>query len=296
MAMPILRIPTLILLFHYPVIPRLPPMLTTSTTRLAKVLVLTATAFLPIMVTAQTAEQALPEGALASINGRPIPQISVDNVAQQITESGEEADPARILDELINLEVLTQAAEALNLDKEPDISATLQLQYTQTMANAYLARKGNEMTFSDEELRAEYAAQSANLDRGEYRASHILLETVEKARQVIAELEAGKPFADAAAEHSIDPADATGGDLGWFVGNTMELEFAQAIAQMDVGDVSSEPVQTEFGYHIINLIDKRNAALPDFNSVKSGLTNLALRRALAQHVEELKAAAEIKIQ
>ena len=271
-------------------------MLTTPTIRLVQALALSTAVCLPVTLMAQTAEQALPDGALASVNGRPIPQISVDNVAQQITDSGEQADPERILDELINLEVLTQAAEELNLDKQADIAATLQLQYTQIMANAYLARKGAEMTFSEEELQAEYEAQSANLDRGEYRASHILLETPEQARQVIAELEAGKPFAEAAAEHSIDPADTTGGDLGWFVGNTMVPEFAEAIAQMEVGDVSSEPVQSEFGYHIIYLVDKRNAALPDFNSVKSGLTNLAVRKALAEHVEELKAAADIKIQ
>lgn len=267
-----------------------------SLTRIAPVLALATAASLPMMVTAQTTEQPLPEGVLALVNGHPIPQIAVDNVAQQISDNGEQADTALILDELINLELLTQAAEALDLDKEPDISAALQLQYTQTMANAYLARKGADMTFSDDELQAEYLAQSANADRGEFKASHILLDTLDKARQVIVELEAGKPFADAANEYSIDPTGNNGGDLGWFVGSTMEPEFAQAIAQMEVGEVSREPVKSEYGFHILNLVDKRDAALPDFNSVKSGLTNLAVRKALAEHVEVLKADADIRTQ
>jgi len=264
--------------------------------RLTKALVLSATILTPLHAMAQSTEEKLPEGVLASVNGRPIPQISVDNVARQITESGQEADPASILDELINLEVLTQAAEDLDFDNDPEIAATLQLQYTQTMANAYLARKGAEMDFTEEQLRAEYEAQSENVDRDEFKASHILLETNDEAQKVLTELIGGKSFADAAAEHSIDPAGENGGDLGWFVGATMVPEFAAAIAEMEVGDVSKEPVKSEFGYHIINLVDKRDAALPNFNSVKSGLTNLAVRRALAEHVEELKASANIRTQ
>ena len=244
---------------------------------------------------AQSTSGELPEGILASINGRPIPSLSVDNVAQQITASGQEADPERILDELINLEILTQAAEALDLDKLPEISAALQLQYTQTMANAYLASKSAEMTFSEEELKAEYAAQSEAVDTAEFRASHILLETAEMAEEVLAKLAEGKQFSALAKLYSIDSPGENGGDLGWFQSSTMVPEFSEAVAAMAVGDVSKSPVKSEFGYHIIKLVDKRNAALPDFDSVKAGLTNLAVRKALADHVEELRAAAKITL-
>lgn len=242
---------------------------------------------------AQATDNELPNGILASVNGRPIPTLSVDNVAEQLRAGGQEADRKRILEELINLEVLTQAAEALDLDKLPEISATLQLQYTQTMANAYLASKGAEMKFSEEELRAEYASQSEVVDRSEYRASHILLETKEIAAEVMEKLAEGKKFDALAKLYSIDPAGENGGDLGWFQSSTMVPEFSEAVAVMEIGDVSETPVKSEFGYHIIKLLDKRNAALPDFESVKAGLTNLAIRKALANHVEELKSAAEI---
>lgn len=239
-------------------------------------------------------EDNLPEGVLASVNGRPIPQLSVDNVAQQITDSGQQAEPEQILEELINLEVLTQAAEELELDKQAEVSATLQLQYTQTMANAYLASKGAEMSFSDEELRAEYDAQSAAADRAEFLASHILLESEEDAAKVLEQLAADKDFAELAGQYSIDPTGESGGDLGWFQSSTMVPEFADAIAAMEVGDVSTTPVESQYGFHIIKLMDKRNAALPDFEAVKPGLTNLLVRKALAEHVDALKAAADIK--
>lgn len=237
---------------------------------------------------------ALPEGAIASVNGRPILDLSIDNVAQQVAASGQEADETRILEELINLEVLAQEAEKLSLDETAEISAALQLQYTQIMANAYLAKKGSEMTFSEDELRAEYDAQSDGLDRAEYRASHILLETEEAAEKVIAELAAGKTFEELAQAESIDPAGENGGDLGWFQANTMVPEFTAAVAEMEVGDTSETPVQSEFGYHVIKLVDLREAALPDYDSVKTGLKNLAVRKALATHVEELRAASDIK--
>ncbi len=231
--------------------------------------------------------------AVATVNGRAIPQNVFDVVSEQISKSGEQTDADSILAELINLEVLTQAAEELNLDKDSEISAALQLQYIQTMANAYLARKSSQLKITDEDLRAEYDEQSDAAELAEYKANHILLETELAAQQVIAELEGGKSFTDAASEHSIDSGGQNGGDLGWFVGSSMEADFATAVASMQPGDISSEPVKTEFGYHIINLVEKRDAVLPSFDSVKTGLNDLMIRRELSNHVEELKAAAQI---
>lgn len=243
---------------------------------------------------AQSANGDLTEDVVAIVNGQPIPKAAMNLVTQQMFESGQEANLGNILEELINLEVLTQAAAKLKLEDNPDIAATLQLQRTQTIANAYLAEKSAQMTFSDEELRAEYDVQVAESEEYELKAAHILLETEEDAQAVLTELTAGKTFAEAAREHSIDPAGETGGDLGWFAGATMSEAFYAAAIEIDVGGVSEEPVQTEFGYHIINVTDKRKATPPAFDVVKSQLKNLAIRRALAEHVEELRAAADIK--
>lgn len=243
---------------------------------------------------AQSDSVALPEDVVAMVNGQPIPKAALNLVTQQMFESGEEANLGSILEELINLELLTQAAKEMKLEENPDIAATLRLQHTQTIANAYLAEKSAQMTFSDETLQAEYDIQIAESEEYELRASHILLETEEEAQAVIEELTDGKSFLEAASEHSIDPAGESGGDLGWFAGASMSEEFYAAAAQMEIGDISEEPVKTDFGYHIINVVDKRKAAPPAFDVVKSQLKNLAIRRALAEHVEELRAAAEIE--
>lgn len=235
----------------------------------------------------------LPEGVLAVVNGRPIAELALENVVRQLGADGEQPDRTRILDELIDLEILTQEAEKLDLGNKPDISAALQLQYIQTMANAYLAETGDAMAFSDEELRAEYDRQTKNLDAEEYRASHILAETRADAQALIDELSDGADFATLAKERSTDPAGANGGDLGWFAPGSMVPEFTEAVEKLVVGEYSKEPVETDFGFHVIQLVDKRGASLPDYNTVKPGLTNILLRDRLAAKVEALRESADI---
>lgn len=236
----------------------------------------------------------LEEGVLATVNGNPISAISVTNVADQITDSGEKAVPENILNELINLEVLAQAAEKIDLDKVPAVAAAVQLQYTQTMANAYLARISSELNFSEDELRAEYDAQTANIERAEYHTSHILVGNQETADDVIQRLSDGQDFEAIAKLYSTDPSGQSGGDLGWVQSSTLPPEFIDVIDALAVGDFSKTAVSTEYGLHIIKLNDKREAGLPDFKSVEKGIMDLLARKALAQHLEDLRAAADIE--
>lgn len=237
---------------------------------------------------------ALEDGVIAIVNGNPISTIAVDNVASQLTESGEARDQETIVNELINMEVLTQAAEKIELEKLPEVAAAIHLQYTQTMANAYLAKISSELEFTDEELQAEYDLQSANVDTSEYRAAHILVGNQETADDVLADLAEGKDFGSMANLYSTDPSGQSGGDLGWMQSSSLPPEFVDAIAPLDVGDHTPYAVQTDFGLHIIKLIDKRNAALPDFESVKPGLNDLLARKALAAHMQKLRDDAEIE--
>ncbi len=237
---------------------------------------------------------ALEEGVAAVVNGNPITQTAVANIADQLNATGEEADPERIINELINMELLTQAAEKIELEKLPEVEAALQLQYTQTMANAYLAKIGSELSFTDEDLRAEYDVQSANVDSDEYRAAHILLGNQETADDALSDLAEGKDFAAMANLYSADPSGQSGGDLGWMQSSALPPEFVAALATLDVGEHTASAVETEYGFHIIKLNDKRSAALPDFESVKSGLNDLLARQALATHLQDLREGAEIE--
>ncbi len=231
---------------------------------------------------------ALEDGVIAIVNGNPISTMAVDNVASQLTETGEAGDPEAILNELINMEVLTQAAEKIGLEQLPEVAAAIQLQYTQTMANAYLAKISSELTFTDEELRAEYDLQSANVDTAEYRPAHILVGNQETADDLLADLADGKDFSAMANLYSTDPTGQSGGDLGWMQAASLPPEFIEAIAPLDVGEHTPYTVQTEFGLHVIKLLDKRNAALPAFETVKPGLNDLLARKALAAHLQKLR--------
>ncbi len=246
-----------------------------------------------------TRENARPEAkvggaVIATVNGRPVARQSLNNVTRQLEASGQEADKALILDELINLEVLTQAGEAKQLETTPDVAAALQLQYNQTMANAYLAELGKQLKTSDAQLRTVYDEQIANLEGREYRASHILVDTEAKAQRVIAELEAGDNFKNVARRHSQDATADTGGDLGWFDGGSMVAEFSAAVERLKVGETSQKPVKSEFGWHVIKLMKKRGTAKPSFSSVKAELREQALRENLVAEVQKLREAADIQ--
>ncbi len=234
--------------------------------------------------------------AVATVNGRPISQLSLERVTQQLSAQGQQPNREQIIDELINLEILTQAAEQMELDKSDDVATALHLQYTQTMANAYLGVFSNDLKISEEQIRAEYDKQIALIKASEYKASHILLDSKEDAEKVIADLNGGGDFVQLAKTRSTGPSSATGGDLGWFQPENMVPEFSAAVATMEKGSVSVEPVQTEFGWHVIKLDDVREAAKPDYSpAVKSGIQNTLLREALAKEVEGLRADAKIEM-
>lgn len=243
---------------------------------------------------AQAQSNSLGNGVIARVNGRPVTQISLDAVANQQSEGGSKASEEDILSELINLELLTQEAEKIGLDKEPEIATSLQLQYSQTMANAFLARLSGDIDVSESDIRAEYDRQTANLASSEFMASHILVEDEGLAQELIKQLNNGASFETLAKEHSTGPTGANGGDLGWFQGNTMVPEFTAGVETLDIGSFTQAPIKTQFGWHVIKLNDKRAAALPDFDSVKDGLRNVIVREKLNEHITALRSAADIK--
>jgi len=216
----------------------------------------------------------LEKGVLASVNGNPITQGAVATVADQLSSAGQAPDFDSILDELINMEVLTHAAEEIELDSLPDVADAIRIQYTQTMANAYLARISSELTFTDDDLRAEYDLQSASVER--------------------ADVAKDKDFALLADLYSIDPTGQNGGELGWMQSSTLPPEFVEVVASLNQGDVADAAVETEYGFHIIKLTDKRETALPEFEAVKDGLADLVKRKALALHLENLRAKSTIQ--
>ncbi len=233
---------------------------------------------------------------IAVVNGKPISSLSLDRVTAQLAAQGQNPDRQQIIQELINLEILTQEAERLELDKNSDVAVALQLQYTQTMANAYLGEFNRDLRISEEEIRAKYEEQIAAIKASEYKASHIILDNESDALNVINELAGGGNFAVLAETYSTGPTGVKGGDLGWFQPENMEPEFSAALAELEIGETTSEPVKTKFGWHVIQLDDLRSAAKPDYSpAVKAGIQNTLLRDAMARKVDALRSAATIEI-
>lgn len=229
----------------------------------------------------------------ATVNGQSIPTRILDEIERQLKSDQADINRSDIVNELIDLTLLAQQAKVEQLDTLPQIAASLQLHYTQTMANAYLDSLAENIQISDDAVRAEYDAQISQLKRNEYRAQHILLGTSEEAQDVIAKLNDGGDFTELATTYSTGPSALQGGDLGWFEASTMVAEFSDALITLDIGGYTPDPVQTQYGWHVIQLNDKRAGSMPNFNSVKAGIKNLLLRNELNKAVAELRSKATI---
>lgn len=248
-----------------------------------------------LLLTVSGSLLALDEGVLATVNGEPISSELVEIVTRQLESGKQPIDNQRILDELINLQLLTDLAIKAGVDKEKDIANVLKLQRTQILANAYMRTLSEDITISDEDMQQEYDTQIAKMAVSEYRASHILLESEEDAKAVIQALADGSDFVELAKEKSTGPSGPNGGDLGWFKADTMVPEFAAAVQEMEAGSTSQEAVKTDFGWHVIKLDETRGTPAPPFEQVKEQIRNVLTRDKLNEKVAELRKDATVEL-
>ena len=142
-------------------------------------------------------------------------------------------------------------------------------------------------------MQAAYESTYANQGPGEeFNASHILVETEDEAKALVTELEGGADFAELAKEKSTGPSGPGGGSLGWFGPGTMVAPFEQAVLTLETGQVSA-PVETQFGWHVIKLNEKRNLEVPTMDEVRGELEQKVREEAVQGVVEELVAAADV---
>jgi peptidyl-prolyl cis-trans isomerase C len=230
---------------------------------------------------------------LALVNGVPITRTDL------FTYVGLEGTPdiagtEGLLDELINLELLRQQAVAAGIDREEETRIILRNVETNLLASQVIERRTQAMRFSDAEIQAEYDAQIAVHGSTEYRARHILVRQSGLAAELIAQLDAGADLAELAEAHSIDGSAAEGGDLGWFAAGQMVPAFSEAVAALEPGAYSPEPVATQFGWHVIQLTDTRAIEAPPLADVQPLIEEILQTRALRAYMEELRANARIE--
>lgn len=197
-----------------------------------------------------------------------------------------------IRQQLADQALLKQAAEAAGLDADPQVARAVAIQRQGLLAEFYM-RRAVEQRMTEDALRAAYDARVASAPAiPEVRASHILVADEEKAKDLRAQIDAGADFAGLAAEHGTDGTKTQGGDLGYFVREQMVPEFSDAAFAMAVGEVS-QPVQSQFGWHLIKLTDKRDQPKPTFEESRADLEQALGSEIVQQVMTELREGATI---
>ena len=246
---------------------------------------------------ADDASAALTGEVVATVNGAPITQQVLDIYHRQRAAKGggqSSDDPQDALNELIALELMRQEAVSKGAESDPVVVATLNQLERNTFASIAIQNFMKENEVSDEAVREAYDS-SVGKSGLEYNARHVLVDTEEAAKEVIEQLDGGADFAELAKEKSTGPSGPAGGELGWFSAGQMVKPFSDATAALEKGAYTKEPVQTQFGWHVIRLEDSRESTPPPFEDVKDRLKLMLTNQLLQEHVEQVRSSATIEI-
>jgi peptidyl-prolyl cis-trans isomerase C len=234
---------------------------------------------------------------LATVNGSPITEGVVELYEQQLRarRPGNPAaqDRQAILEEIINLELARQGGETQGLDKDTKIQLQIDQQRRAVIATAAIQHELEANPVGDEELKKIYDEQAPS--GTEYKARHILVKEEDEAKTLIVELDNGADFSELAKQKSTGPSGKSGGELGWFSSKQMVAPFSEAVAGMEKGTYTKEPVKTQFGWHIIILDDTREASPPPFDQLKPQLQAFVQKQRVQDYIARLRKSATIEI-
>jgi peptidyl-prolyl cis-trans isomerase C len=252
---------------------------------------------LAMALLASTAVRAADDPVLAKVNGSEIHQSDMALAEEELGPSLDKMDPAtkqeNLLAFLIDMKIVAKAAEAKKIEDRDDFKARLAFARNRLLMDNLLAVEGKAAT-TDEAMKKVYddAAKQITGEQ-EVHARHILVETEDEAKAIKAELDKGADFAELAKKKSKDPGASDGGDLGFFTKDQMVPEFSAVAFALEPGKIS-DPVKSQFGWHIIKVEEKRNRKAPDFDQVKAQIETYVTRKAQADYVAKLREGAKIE--
>lgn len=235
---------------------------------------------------------------LARVNGVEIKQSDLDIAEADVGQSLQVQEPnARreaLLAYMIDLTALAQSAATKKLDAAPDFAQRLAYAKNKVLMEALLGDL-SKTAATDAEMKKLYNESVAKTaPEEEVRARHILVKTEKEAQDVLAKLKGGADFEKLAREISIDPSAKTnGGDLEYFTKGQMVAEFSDAAFKLNKGQVS-QPVKSQFGFHVIKVEDKRQKPVPKFEEVKDQVQAFVVRKAQAEYVMKVRSEAKIE--
>ncbi len=253
-----------------------------------------------VCAVALTGLVALPAAAqnLTIVNGKPVPTSRAAAMERQLAATGQAIDDnvrAQIKQEIINREILIQAATARGLNKTQTYADQMEMARQSILIRALFADIEAKAPVDDAAIKAEYDRIANSPEATEYRASHILVATEAEAKDLTAKLAAGADFAAFAKQHSKDPGSgAQGGDLNFAAANSYVPEFSKAMVALEVGQTTAAPVESQFGWHIIRLTDKRKRELPPLAEVKDAIAKQLRENALTQAQDDLLKKAKVQ--
>ena len=227
-----------------------------------------------------------------------IPSEQLDLIVKERLAQGQPDTPelrAAMRDELINRELFMRAAKAKGLDRSSTMKTQMQVASDSILIRAYINEYLTANPVTDDVLKSEYETIKAGLGDKEYRARHILVEKKEEAENIIKQLQSGAKFEDLAKANSKDPGSKeNGGDLDWAVPSNFVKPFADAMIALQKGKYTATPVQSPFGFHVIQLEDTRDAKAPSFEEVKQQLSQRLQGQVVEKHLAELRVKAGVK--
>ena len=233
-----------------------------------------------------------------SVNGVIIPNVYFDAMNREREQAGQPSTPEfanAMKDELVNREILSQAAKKKGIDKTPTVAAQMDMARQAVLIRAFFEDYVKANPISDAQLKSDYDKYVVQLGDKEFKVRHILVDKEDEAKAVIASLKRGETFEKLAKEKSKDTGSKdNGGDLDWAPAGRYVPEFATAVKAQAKGQLSESPVKSPFGYHVIRVDDSRVMKVPSFDEVKDKFRQQAQQEQVARLVQELRGKAKIE--
>ncbi|WP_435628580.1 peptidylprolyl isomerase [Candidatus Ferrigenium straubiae] len=237
------------------------------------------------------------EKSAAMVNGVSIPQARIDLRVKAAAAQGQPDSPElrkAIREDMINVELMAQEAAKLGLDKNTDTVQQIELARQSVLAGAFVQDYAKNHPISDDQLKQEYDKLKAKLGNKEYNVRHILVDTEAEAKDIIAQLGKKAKFEKLAAKSKDAGSAQRGGELGWAVPGNFVPEFANAMLNLKKGEYTKEPVQSQFGWHVVKLEDTRDLKAPPFEEVKPQLQQRLQQQSVKKAIDDLRTKAKIE--
>ncbi len=236
--------------------------------------------------------------SIATVNGVAVPKARADFMMQQQQARGAQDNQQTrdmIREELVSREVVAQEAAKSNVARNPEVQAQLDLARQEVIAAAYLREWARKNPVTDADVQKEYERAKSQAGDREYRARHILVESEDQAKGLIADLKKGGKFDELARKNSKDTGSAQrGGDLDWNVPSGYDRQFSDAMVKLEKGAFSDAPVRTRFGYHVIQLDDVRPMKFPALGEVRQRIQQQLVQNKVQDLIRGLRAKAKIE--